>query len=364
VAAEYDLIVIGGGPAGTATAITAGRAGIRVLLLERGRFPRDKVCGEFVSAESLALLASLLSQDGGETDLLRHACRIMQARVFLGGQELHAAVEPAAASITRFDLDYALWQAAQAAGAECRQGVEVQEIAGRAPFVLRTSAGEMLAHALVNACGRWSRVSAQAQAETPMQKRLGLKAHFVEASPPASVDLYFFEGGYCGVQPVGDGRINVCAMVNAEVAADLPQVFLQHAELRQRASAWTQDSHAVTTAPLVFRPPRPVQNRVLCAGDTAGFVDPFVGDGISLALRSGALAARCVTAFVGGPETWEQTARRYQAQYNENFGSVFRNAGRVRTLLTLPRVVRGPVLRVLSGFDVAERILRATRAKG
>ena len=59
-ASKYDLIVVGGGPAGTAAAIVAGRKGRRVLLLERGRFPRHKVCGEFVSAESLALLKVLL----------------------------------------------------------------------------------------------------------------------------------------------------------------------------------------------------------------------------------------------------------------------------------------------------------------
>ena len=57
----HDLIVIGGGPAGTSAAITCARSGAHVLLLERGRFPRQKVCGEFVSAESLALLDDLLA---------------------------------------------------------------------------------------------------------------------------------------------------------------------------------------------------------------------------------------------------------------------------------------------------------------
>src|ERR1041385_2073289 len=59
---RYDLAVIGGGPAGTAAAITAARRGKRVALLERGRYPRHKVCGEFVSAESLELLEALLGQ--------------------------------------------------------------------------------------------------------------------------------------------------------------------------------------------------------------------------------------------------------------------------------------------------------------
>jgi len=70
-ASKYDLIVIGGGPAGAAAAIVAGGNGRRVLLLERGKFPRHKVCGEFVSAESLGLLKTLL--DSQQSGLLRDA---------------------------------------------------------------------------------------------------------------------------------------------------------------------------------------------------------------------------------------------------------------------------------------------------
>src|SRR5271167_3512726 len=72
--AMYDLIVIGGGPAGTSAAITCSRSGARVLLLERGHFPRHKVCGEFVSAESLGLLADLLAPQHAR--LLSEAIRI------------------------------------------------------------------------------------------------------------------------------------------------------------------------------------------------------------------------------------------------------------------------------------------------
>jgi flavin-dependent dehydrogenase len=67
----YDLIVVGGGPAGTSAAITCARHGARVLLLERGQFPRHKVCGEFVSAESLELLSDLLApQHAGWSPML------------------------------------------------------------------------------------------------------------------------------------------------------------------------------------------------------------------------------------------------------------------------------------------------------
>src|SRR3989449_6898822 len=160
-ASQYDLIVIGGGPAGTAAAIVAGRSGRRVLLLERGRFPRHKVCGEFVSAESLDLLAALL---GSQYAALQHdAIRIPRARLYLDGRVLETAVDPPAASIARLDLDAALWQSAKSAGVEARHQVTVQRIVrgpGAAPFRILTGGGEVEARALVKASGRWSNLRA------------------------------------------------------------------------------------------------------------------------------------------------------------------------------------------------------------
>src|SRR5438445_13371109 len=110
----FDLIVIGGGPAGSAAAITAARGGARVLLLERGRLPRHKVCGEFVSAESLELLGSLLH--GQHLAVLNDAVRISRTRLYIDGRVIGASVGPAAASIARFDLVVALWGGVQLSG--------------------------------------------------------------------------------------------------------------------------------------------------------------------------------------------------------------------------------------------------------
>ena len=118
---HFDLAVIGGGPAGAAAAIMAARGGAHVLLLDRDRFPRHKVCGEFISHEALGLLRQLLPS----SPLLASAPAISEARVYSGGRELRAKLQPPALSVARYELDLALWQAAQAAGVECRDGNEV-----------------------------------------------------------------------------------------------------------------------------------------------------------------------------------------------------------------------------------------------
>jgi len=346
-----DLIVIGGGPAGTAAAITAVRSGARVMLLEAGRFPRHKVCGEFVSAESLELLGRLL--DLQHASLLRDAVRIAQARLFVDGRALSAEIQPAAASIPRFDLDTALWDSAKRAGVEAGQQDRVLEIRGAGPFVVRTSQGELEARAVVNASGRWSNVHGAASPPSnhgPRAKWIGLKAHFAEASPSSSVDLYFFPGGYCGVQPVelsGQPCVNACAMVRADLATTLPEVLALHPALRARSRHWEMVSDPVSVAPLLFQTPRPVQDSVLMAGDAAGFVDPFVGDGISLALRSGALAAQCLADCFAGRVSLEGAALRYASEYQQRFAPIFRSSSRLRRMLLLPRAMRMAILAVL-----------------
>jgi flavin-dependent dehydrogenase len=347
----HDLIVIGGGPAGTSAAITCARSGAHVLLLERGRFPRQKVCGEFVSAESLALLADLLASQ--DKRLLADAVRISNARVFLDGRTIETPVHPPAASISRLSLDGALWNSAEQCGAESRQQIVVQSISGNGPFLVATSVGEFQSRALINAAGRWSNLS-----RTPVNGRdagvkwLGLKGHFAESSKSPSVDLYFFDGGYCGVQPVSvtgglEQSVNACAMVRADRASTLPEVFSCHPALEERSCRWRALGDSVSTSPLVFRQPEPERNGILMVGDAAAFVDPFVGDGISLALRSGRLAGERLIPFFAGDLSLAEAVRNYRSSYEQRLASVFRMSSKLRQMLSLPRIIRTTILSLL-----------------
>jgi len=361
----YDLIVIGGGPAGTSAAITCARNGARVLLLERGRFPRHKVCGEFVSAESLDLLADMLAVDHAQ--LLADATRIPHARVFLDGRTIQTSVDPPAASISRLDLDSALWDSARQCGVDGRQQVTVRSVSGTGPFLVQTSVGTFESRALINSSGRWSKLNPATP--DPGVKWLGLKGHFAERTQQASVDLYFFDGGYCGVQPVElrndvapSGRVNACAMVRADVASTLPEVFRRHPALQERSRGWQLLSDPVSTSPLVFHEPQPERGGVLMAGDAAAFVDPFVGDGISLALRSGSLAGQCLIPFFAGNISLAEAAREYRKTYKRRLAQVFRTSSNIRRMLSLPHAVRIPILHLLEKTPaITQYLVRKTR---
>lgn len=364
VSESYDLIVIGGGPAGTSAAITAARAGCCVLLVERGRFPRHKVCGEFVSAESLALLKWLLGD--ADQDLLGNSIPLSESRLLLDGRSVRIPVTPPAASIARHELDFALWNAAQHAGVITLQETSAGGIEGQQPFRVQTAAGEFHGRAVINASGRWSNLSQPAP--PPGGARwVGLKAHFHGETEP-SVDLYFFQDGYCGVQPVrapnGEVRVNVCALFQTNERTSWEDLFSRHPLLEARARHWTAAFSPLSTFPVIFRTPRPVFGNIFNAGDAAGFVDPFVGDGIALALRSGNLAARRALSFLRGRSDLKPALQLYESDYRRRLRPVYKASSLLRRLLLLPRSVRAPFLAVCERSPrLAQYLVQATRSR-
>jgi flavin-dependent dehydrogenase len=341
---QFDAIVVGAGPAGSAAAIAAVGRGLRVMLLDSSRFPRHKVCGEFVSAESAEVLRYLL---GPAASGVLHAPRITAARLHAEGHSVEIGVEPAAFSIPRFVLDEALWQAAQRRGVECRNE-SVQEVArDEDGFSVTSTNSEYRSAAVINASGRWSKLSRRVSG-TPW---VGLKAHF-RGETDDFVDLYFAKGAYCGVQAIAPGVLNACALVQQGVAKDLSEVFAMDPHLAKRSTNWIAVTESFATAPVYLGPGEPVVNGILQAGDAAGFVDPFVGDGISLALRSGVLAGRSVLAVA--PE-------RYAELYRQSFAAIFRNTGRVRSLLSVASPLRPALIHAFRLPMLGRRIFASTR---
>lgn len=361
---RYDLLVAGGGPAGTAAAITAGGFGGRVLLLERGRYPRQKVCGEFVSSEAVDMLWKLLP--ASEQGTLACAERTTEARFYIDASIIRFSLPPAA-GIPRTQLDCALWNTAETINEiDCRQNVSVENVVYRGgAFEVTTTAGTFVVRAVIDASGRWSKLRRNTAAENKGENWIGLKGHFRNqaslAADDRTTDMYFFPGGYCGVQPVGSGLLNVCAMVTAESGRDIRDVFRMHPALQARSASWVLEAQPYAVAPLSFRDPEPTSGNVLRTGDAAAFIDPFVGDGISLALRSGALAGEIVSGIWRRNLSVEAAAQLYADHYRTRFMRPLRTARILRTLLSGPAAARRLSILLMKVPGVAQYLVRHTR---
>ncbi len=360
---QFDLAIVGAGPAGSSCAITASRLGARVVLFEAKDFPRHRVCGEFVSAESLDVLAGLLQDVPAAEKLFQAAPVIDRMRLLLGERSISAPVAPPALSISRYDLDALLWEAARRSGAETHPNCEVVRSDGDGPFTLQTSSGRLDAKALIVAAGRWSQFTAD-RTVPPGPKWIGLKAHFQEPWTEPCTDLYFFANGYCGVQPVTPGVVNACAMVRSDRATSLEDVFKLHPRLARRAPNWRANMQPVSTAPLIYREPQPVQGNIIFVGDAAAFIDPFAGDGISIALRSGRVAAECLSPFLLGRSPLLTAAAAYEHEYGLQFAPLISAAARVRSLFSLPAIAKPAAFELLRLPGLIPYMIRKTRRAG
>jgi len=167
------------------------------------------------------------------------------------------------------------------------------------------------------------------------------------------------------------GNLNAALELLGPLAREQPRaaaVQLEFGLAQAEAGRLNEASEAFKSATRL-KPDHPDGWRALAdtldaLGDSAGFIDPFAGDGISLALQGGALAAQCLTGFLQARFSWNESHRQYRAAYLKRLAPAFRNAARLRMLLAAPSWLRAGLVHLAGTRPISNLIVRRTRAKG
>ena len=340
----WDVIIAGAGPAGSIAATVLARAGARVLLVDRSRFPRDKMCGDCLNPGALALLARLnlpnwidahgLSTDGwlvtgpGGARVEGWYPRGLRGR-----------------AVTRRDLDYWLLREALRAGAHFEEGVVVcralTESAGNGTDSVRVNGVvvrsrdhrdmALKARVTIAADGRRSPLAfgLNLAAHPVRPRRWAIGAYFENVVGNSTLgEMHIRTDGYVGVAQLPDGLTKVCAVASPanftnirNPARALADVIDRHEHLRDRFAQSRIATRPVVLGPLAIDAKAAGVQGLLLAGDAAGFIDPMTGDGLFFAMRGGELAADAAldALATGNPDAHIGLARQRRRAFTQKW---------------------------------------------
>ena len=371
-----DVVIVGGGPAGAMAGIVLARAGLRVRLFDRDRFPRPKLCGDTLNPGGCRALGQWLP-----VETILSAARPIDGMVLTGprGVRVRGRYRDGinGYSIERRALDHVLLNQAAASGAQVEQESPVEEAvvtAGRVVGVRVRTRGASRRHdarLVIAADGRHSRIAfALGLARHPLRpRRWAIGAYFEDVDGLSHAgEMHVRCGHYIGVAPLPGGIANACLVLPYEPgsrsgqeplkpATKLLSTITQDPVLASRFARARMIEPPAVLGPMAVDVAVPGAPGLLLAGDAAGFIDPMTGDGLTFALRGSVLAAEVAIDVLDGKIAGEHAAERLGAARAAAFRAKWRFNRSLRRLVASARSVSAAAIAAQAFPQAFERII-------
>jgi flavin-dependent dehydrogenase len=368
-----EVIVVGAGPAGAATAILLAERGFQVLVLDRARFPRPKICGEYLSPEAARILdrlGALKALDAaGATPLSGMRITAPDGTVVQGTYRPVGPWRPYrghALGIARTTLDAVLVDRLRALPVDVREEVRVTDVVRQADRVVGVETVDprgrrctLRAPLVVGADGRASVIAHRLGCRRPHPLRRMALVTYVRGIPGCGDrgEIFVDPPDYAILNPLGPERVNLSLVVPLEHVAswsDRLETFfaarVRHCpHLARRVAGGERIAPLQAMGPLAYRMVPPRDGGVLLVGDAAGFYDPLTGEGVFSALRAAELVAETAAQAFDASD-WSAAAL---ATYERARRATF--AGKERFTRALQFVVRRRRLANLTAHLLARR---------
>ncbi|MED6336085.1 MAG: FAD-dependent monooxygenase [Planctomycetota bacterium] len=301
-----DVAVVGGGPAGAAAALAAARGGAHVMLFEPRR-DIDKPCGEGVLAGGVEALEELGVSVAGHP--FRELCYVLR-----GGGELRLPLDPPGLAVARPELSGALTRGLSRAGVTVRaRAVRVERAEGA--FLLKDGKESRRARTVIACDGAHGRTAAWLGRSHGRTRRHGIRARMRALQPFAGVEVHLGGAYELYLTPLSKTLVNVAVLGHGRPRSGaLAEALRAHPRAAEKLGEIVTPPRAQALSGA--RPSRSSAGGAFLAGDACGAVDPILGCGVTIALRSGRFAGASALRYLAGenPVRIERDYRRFLAR--------------------------------------------------